>query len=106
MNNVNLIIKGRSAVARAAAGMHGILLMDVSETEHGETVGTCSGVYLNAVRDWFAADHNRVAPYPAGALLAYSEDKPDGARGWLSDPADLPGNARHSNPLTKRHVAD
>jgi hypothetical protein len=72
---INLIIKGNMFDAFNAAHERGILLITAAQLFNdrpSEVVASCEDTAINAVRTWFLASDGP-APYPAGALLFYSD---------------------------------
>jgi hypothetical protein len=72
---INLIIKGNMFDAFNAAHARGIALLSAAQMFNdrpSEVVASCGAAYLNAVRSWFI-ESDGPAPYPAGALLFYSD---------------------------------
>jgi hypothetical protein len=78
---INLIIKGNMFDAFNAAHARGIALLtaaqlfdDRSERLRCEVVASCADTSIDAVRTWYLASDGP-APYPAGALLFYSDKR-------------------------------
>jgi hypothetical protein len=72
---INLIIKGNMFDAFNAAHARGIALISAAQLfndKPNEVVASCADSALDAVRVWFMASDGP-APYPAGALLFYSD---------------------------------
>jgi hypothetical protein len=73
---INLIIKGNMFDAFTASHQRGIALLTAAqqfrEGPFSDVVASCGDAYLNAVRSWFI-ESDGPAPYPAGALLFYSD---------------------------------
>ena len=72
---INLIIKGNMFDAFNAAHQRGIALLTAAQMFNdrpSEVVASCGAAYLNTVRSWFIESEGP-APYPAGALLFYSD---------------------------------
>jgi hypothetical protein len=70
---INLIIKGNMFDAFNAAHARGIALVSAAQPfdNRPEVVASVADTALDAVRQWFL-DTDGPAPYPAGALLFYS----------------------------------
>jgi hypothetical protein len=85
---INLIIKGNMFDAFNASHARGIALISAAqqfrEGPFSDVVASCADTHLDAVRTWFLASDGP-APYPAGALLFYS-DKPDAAPAPIARP--------------------
>jgi hypothetical protein len=74
---LNLIIKGNMFDAFNAAHARGIALISASQLFNdrpSEVVASCADTAIDAVRTWFMASDGP-APYPAGALLFYSDKR-------------------------------
>jgi hypothetical protein len=73
---INLIIKGNMFDAFTASHARGIALLTAAqqfrEGPFSDVVASCDDANLDAVRAWFIACDGP-APYPAGALLFYSD---------------------------------
>jgi hypothetical protein len=72
---INLIIKGNMFDAFNAAHERGIALLSAAQLFNdrpNEVVASCADTAIDAVRVWFMASDGP-APYPAGALLFYSD---------------------------------
>jgi hypothetical protein len=72
---INLIIKGNMFDAFNAAHARGIALITAAQLfndKPNEVVASCAASSIDAVRTWFMASDGP-APYPAGALLFYSD---------------------------------
>jgi hypothetical protein len=93
---INLIIKGNLFDAVTAAHARGIALVSAAqqfrEGPFSDTVASVADTALDAVREWFMAADGP-APYPAGALLFYSnmaaapDAAPDPRLAWFDDAA-------------------
>jgi hypothetical protein len=101
---INLIIKGNMFDAFNAAHERGIALLSAAQLFNdrpSEVVASCGAAYLNAVRSWFI-ESDGPAPYPAGALLFYSDKQSaaynDDRAAPLTIPAD-PAEPWFLNPM-------
>jgi hypothetical protein len=89
---INLIIKGNLFDAVTAAHARGVAFVsaEVFSGSAGDWASraTVDDTALDAVRIWFMADDGP-APYPAGALLFYSDAPaaPDPRLAWFDDDA-------------------
>jgi hypothetical protein len=73
---INLIIKGNMFDAFNASHARGIALISAAqqfrEGPFSDVVASCADSSIDAVRSWFI-ESDGPAPYPAGALLFYSD---------------------------------
>jgi hypothetical protein len=91
---INLIIKGNMFDAFNAAHARGIALVSAAQpiTERrSEVVASVADTAIDAVRQWYL-ETDGPAPYPAGALLFYSnrERRVINGETWIGEWADAP----------------
>ena len=92
---INLIIKGNMFDAFNAAHQRGIALLTAAQMfddRPNEVVASCGAAYLNAVRSWFI-ESDGPAPYPAGALLFYSDKQSAAFNDERADKASVEARA-------------
>jgi hypothetical protein len=107
---INLIIKGNMFDAFNASHARGIALISAAQLfndKPNEVVASCADSSIDAVRTWFMASDGP-APYPAGALLFYSNKpdagaaSPDERLAWFNDERAAP--ARDVDDRRYEHV--
>jgi hypothetical protein len=99
---INLIIKGNMFDAFNASHARGIALIsaaqlfdDRSERLRCEVVASCADSWIDAVRTWFLASDGP-APYPAGALLFYSDKRSAALNDERAAPDDVARRQRNT----------
>jgi hypothetical protein len=96
---INLIIKGNMFDAFNASHARGVELTSAAQMFNDgrprcEVVASCADTAIDAVRTWYLASDGP-APYPAGALLFYS-DKQSAA---MNDERAAPARAEPGRPF-------